>query len=189
MQSRTLFRLFKTINFKCVADSSIRMRGHVLYIRSVEFCSRDAARLLSPSVHDPTLLRLLLSTSTTQPVPTAARLAGTFTTAPLCKLAGPRPTGTQTQLAVFLAVPTRHSAENLLCEKMDKSWWIFYLYLFQTMADLGESIRVYKEECLEDDVASVRRELETPASSSSSFQNLNTSKEDQPLDLSCSKSK
>ena len=57
------------------------------------------------------------------------------------------------------------------------------------MADLGESIRVYKEECLEDDVASVRRELETPASSSSSFQNLNTSKEDQPLDLSCSKSK
>ena len=105
----------KKINFKCVADSSIRMRGHVLYIRSVEFCSRDAARLLSPSVHDPTLLRLLLST--TQPVPTAARLAGTL----LCKLAGPRPTGTQTQLAVFLAVPTRHSAENLLCEKMDKS--------------------------------------------------------------------
>ena len=109
----------KKINFKCVADSSIRMRGHVLYIRSVEFCSRDAARLLSPSVHDPTLLRLLLST--TQPVPTAARLAGTFTTALPCKLAGPRPTGTQTQLAVFLAVPTRHSAENLLCEKMDKS--------------------------------------------------------------------
>ena len=178
--------MYKTqnFNFKCAADSSIRMRGHVLYIRSVEFCSRDAARLLSPSVHDPTLLRLLLST--TQPVPTAARLAGTFTTAPLCKLAGPRPTGTQTQLAVFLAVPTRHSAENLLCEKMDKSWWIFF---FQTMADLGESIRVYKEECLEDDVASVRRELETPASSSSSFQNLNTSKEDQPLDLSCSKSK
>ena len=55
------------------------------------------------------------------------------------------------------------------------------------MADLGESIRVYKEECLEDDVASVRRELETPASSFSSFQNLNTSNEDQPLDLSCSK--
>ena len=44
------------------------------------------------------------------------------------------------------------------------------------MADLGESIRVYKE-CLEDDVASVRRELETPASSFSSFQNvINASK-------------
>ena len=59
------------------------------------------------------------------------------------------------------------------------------------MADLGESIRVYKEESLEDDVASVRGKLETPppASSSSSFQNLNTSNEDQPLDLSCSKSK
>ena len=56
------------------------------------------------------------------------------------------------------------------------------------MADLGESIKVYKE-CLEDDVASVRGKLETPASSFSSFQNLNTSNEDQPLDLSCSKSK
>ena len=31
----------------------------MLYIRSVEFCSRDAARLLSPSVHDPTLLLLM----------------------------------------------------------------------------------------------------------------------------------
>ena len=57
------------------------------------------------------------------------------------------------------------------------------------MADLGESIRAYNEECLEDDVASVRGELETPASSFSSFQNLNTSNEDQPLDLSCSKSR
>ena len=35
-------------------------------------------------------------------------------------------------------------------------------YVMKTMADLGESIRVYKEECLEDDVASVRGKAGNP---------------------------
>lgn len=53
----------------------------------------------------------------------------------------------------------------------------------------GESTRVYDIESLEEEAAFSRGEMENPASLSSSFQHLNTSEEDQPLDLSCSKSK